>query len=182
MMKLWDQKGVDMTEKTVDEAIKRGMQLGIQHYVAASRTGYTARLLAQKKVNLVCVRYHTGFKEAGKQMMPEEVLQELEEQGVKVLTTTHLMGGLDRGLENKLGGAYPPSIVAHTLRMFGQGTKVAVEIAVMALDAGLIPYNSEVISIGGSGGGADTALVVQPAHAKNFFDTQIKEIICKPRV
>lgn len=76
----------------------------------------------------------------------------------------------------------PPSIVAHTLRMFGQGTKVAVEIAVMALDAGLIPYGSEVIAIGGSGGGADTALVVKPAHAKNFFDTQIREIICKPRV
>ncbi|UNC92884.1 pyruvate kinase alpha/beta domain-containing protein [Candidatus Contubernalis alkaliaceticus] len=179
---LWDQKGIEMTEKTLDQAVKRGEELGIQHYVVASSTGYTAGLLAKKKVNLVCVRYHMGFKEAGKQLMSEEIEQELKGQGVKVLTTTHLMGGIDRGLENKLGGAYPPSIVAHTLRMFGQGTKAAVEISVMALDAGLIPYGSPVISIGGSGRGADTALVIQPAHAKNFFDTQIKETICKPRI
>ncbi|MDO9573944.1 MAG: pyruvate kinase alpha/beta domain-containing protein [Candidatus Contubernalis sp.] len=178
---LWEQKGIEMTEKTLEQAVKRGEELGIQHYVVASSTGYSAGLLAKKKVTLVCVRYHTGFKEAGKQLMSEETEQELKAQGVKMLTTTHLMGGIDRGLENKLGGAYPPSIVAHTLRMFGQGTKAAVEIAVMALDAGLIPYGSPVISIGGSGRGADTALVIEPAHAKNFFDTQIKEIICKPR-
>ncbi len=177
---LWNQKGAEMTERTLDEAIKRGTELGIDHYVVASRTGYTVGLLVERKITPVCVRYHMGFKEAGQQMMPQEVLQKLESQGVKVLTTTHLMGGLDRGLENKLGGAYPPGIVAHTLRMFGQGTKVAVEIAVMALDAGLIPYGEEIISIGGSGGGADTALVVQPAHARDFFDTQVKEIICKP--
>ena len=43
--------------------------------------------------------------------------------------------------------------------MFSQGTKVAVEIAVMALDAGLIPWRA-VIAVGGSGRGADTAVVL----------------------
>jgi hypothetical protein len=65
--------------------------------------------------------------------------------------------------------------------MFSQGTKVAVEVAVMALDAGLIPYGQPIVSVGGSGGGADTALVLIPSHSKTFFDTEVLEVICKPR-
>mgnify|MGYP000088288728 CR=1 FL=1 len=72
-------------------------------------------------------------------------------------------------------------IIAHTLRLFGtEGLKVAVEIAIMAADAGLIPTDTEVISVGGSGGGADTALVLKAAHMNNFFDLEIREIIAKP--
>jgi len=37
-----------------------------------------------------------------------------------------------------------------------------------------------VISIGGSGHGADTALVLQPANVQDFFDVKVREIICKP--
>ena len=51
----------------------------------------------------------------------------------------------------------------------------------MALDAGLVPYGEEIIAVAGSGTGADTALVITPAHSNNFFDTKVKEIICKPR-
>jgi len=58
---------------------------------------------------------------------------------------------------------------------------VAVEIAVMAADAGLIPTGREVIAIGGSGSGADTAIVLQAAHMNNYFDLEIREIIAKPR-
>jgi hypothetical protein len=65
--------------------------------------------------------------------------------------------------------------------MFSQGVKVALEIATMALDAGLIPYGEPVIAVGGSGGGADSAVVVLPSHAKTFFETQVLELICKPR-
>lgn len=69
---------------------------------------------------------------------------------------------------------------ADTLRLFGQGIKVAVEVAVMAADAGVLS-GGDIISIGGSGHGADAALVLKPAHQNNFFDMRIREIICKPR-
>lgn len=177
----WDNKGLEMTEATLELAVKRGRELGIEEFVVASSTGHTAKLLVEKGVKPVAVRYHTGFREAGCQVMEEKVKAELEDKGVRILTTTHLMGGIDRGLENKFGGCYPSGIVAHTLRMFGHGTKVALEIAVMALDAGLVPFGREIISIGGSGRGADTALVLVPSHAKTFFEGKIKEIICKPR-
>jgi len=51
----------------------------------------------------------------------------------------------------------------------------------MAADAGLIPVDREVIAIGGTGRGADTALVIKPATASRFFNLEIREIIAKPR-
>ena len=55
------------------------------------------------------------------------------------------------------------------------------EVACMAVDAGTIRTDEEAISIGGSGGGADTAIVLRPSNTHTFFDTRILEIICKPR-
>jgi len=62
----------------------------------------------------------------------------------------------------------------------GQGTKVCVEITLMAMDAGLIPPNQDVVAVGGTGSGADTALRIKPANAAKFFDLRIKEVIAKP--
>ena len=62
-----------------------------------------------------------------------------------------------------------------------EGIKVAVEISIMAADAGLIPTDREIIAIGGTGGGADSAVVLRAAHMNNYFDLEIREIIAKPR-
>jgi hypothetical protein len=70
--------------------------------------------------------------------------------------------------------------VAQTLRIFGQGTKVAIEITVMAADAGLISGSSDIIAISGTGKGSDTAYVIKPAYSNNFFDLFVKEVIGKP--
>ncbi len=71
-------------------------------------------------------------------------------------------------------------LIANSLRLFGQGTKVAVEISIMAADAGTLTGN-DIISIGGTARGADTALVIKPVNQSNLFDMRIREIICKPR-
>ena len=91
-----------------------------------------------------------------------------------------MLSGAERGMSRKFGGVYPMEIIANTLRMLGQGTKVCVEISVMALDAGLIPYGEDVIAVGGTDEGADTAIILRPAHAADIFDTWISEILCKP--
>jgi hypothetical protein len=71
--------------------------------------------------------------------------------------------------------------MAWTLRTFGQGTKVAVEIALMAADAGLVRTDADILSLGGSGEGVDTALLIRPANSSRFFDLKVREVICKPR-
>ena len=104
----------------------------------------------------------------------------MTEKKVNILTTTHVLSGAERGISRKFGGIYPVEIIANSLRIFGQGVKVTVEIAVMALDEGLIPYGEDIIAVGGTGKGADTAVVIRPAHAASILDTYIAEIICKP--
>jgi len=185
----WDEKGPKNTEKTVRLVLEKAAEKAVGYIVVASSTGRTAEKFLQEKEQkkkkdrpeIICVTYQAGFREPGQVVMMPETRSKLEEGGIKVLTTTHLLAGVDRALRFKFGGIYPAEIMANTLRMFGQGTKVCVEVAVMALDAGLIPYREEIIAVGGSGRGADTALLMVPAHSHYFFDNKIKEIICKPR-
>ncbi len=52
----------------------------------------------------------------------------------------------------------------------------------MAADAGLLDMRREAIAVGGTGEGADTAIVVKPAYTRTFRKFEIREIIGKPRV
>lgn len=73
-------------------------------------------------------------------------------------------------------------IIAYTLRVFGQGMKVACEITLMAADSGLVRTDEDVIAIGGSRSGADIAILVRPANSSTFFDLKVREILCKPHL
>lgn len=172
--------GPDNTEKTVDLAVKRANELNIKNVVVASNSGATAEKFLNKGLNVICVTHQIGFRNPGEDEMAEEQRKDFSDKGVKVLTTTHLLGGVGRAVRNKFGGLYPGEMVAHSLRMLGQGVKVGLEISVMALDSGLIPYGEDIIAVGGAGRGADTAIVVRPEHSQNIFASKIKEIICKP--
>jgi len=179
----WDKPGKENTENTIDAALKRARELGIKHFVVASCAGNTTKILYEKgeNIKIVSVAHQAGFRNPGKCELPKETEEELTKKGVKVYTGTHFFGGLGRAVRMKFGGIEVDELAANTLRIFGHGTKVAVEIAIMALDAGLIPYDQEIISIGGTGQGADTAIVCLPKHGKEFFSFEVREIICKPR-
>ncbi len=177
----WGKKGSDNTDATVSLVLARASELSVDHIVVASCSGYTAAKFIGCPRKVVCVTHHVGFSGPGRDEMDASAREKLRQAGIVVLTTTHLLAGVDRALRNKFGGVYPAEIMAQTLRIFGQGLKVCVEIAVMALDAGLIPHGKDVIAVGGTGMGADTAAVIMPAHSNNFFDTKVREIICKPR-
>jgi hypothetical protein len=171
------------TQATLRTALKRAEELGIKHVVVASTTGKTALELARvlpHSISTVCVAHHVGFREPGKSELPEATENLLAESGIPVLRTTHLFGGVERAIRLKFGGLGPAETIAFTYRTLGEGIKVAVEIAAMALDAGLIPYGKDVIAIAGTGSGADSAIVVHPAHSRQFFDTRVKEVIRKP--
>ncbi len=172
--------GPDNTEKTVELAVKRANELKIKTIVVASNTGATAEKFLDKGLDVVCVTHQVGFRNPGEDEMPPEKREDLQSRGVKILTTSHLLGGVGRAVRNKFGGLYPGEMVAHSLRMLGQGVKVGLEISVMALDSGLIPHGEDIIAVGGAGRGADTAIVIRPEHSQNIFDSRIREIVCKP--
>ncbi len=182
----FDKPGPHNTEAVARAVARRRAELGIEHVVCASSHGTTAlalhRAIADPTVNLVALPSHAGFnKRDDSSSMSAEERAALEAVGIKVLICAHALSGVGRSISEKFGGISHVEIIAHTLRRISEGTKVAVEVAIMAADGGLVPTDREIIAVGGSGRGADTALVLRAAHMNNFFDLEIREIICKPR-
>lgn len=181
-----DGPGAQNTDSVLQAVKKRVGELGIKHVVVASTTGATAlqawEVLRGVDVSIVAVGEHTGFWGGDTQKLSSETRQQLEDKGVSVLIASHALSGVGRSITNRFHGISHVEIIAYTLRQFGgEGLKVAVEVAVMAADAGLIPTDREVVALGGTGGGSDTAIVLRAAHMNNYFDLEIREIIVKPR-
>ena len=181
----FDRPGPTNTGALVAAVARRREELGIEHLVVASDTGATARALHEAvgdAAGIVCVPEHAGFGGGDEIAMTDDTRRELEGKGVQVLVCSHALSGVGRSVSNKFSGVSHVEIIAATLRLFGcEGLKVAVEVSVMAADAGLVPTDRELIAIGGSGGGADCAAVIKPAHMNNFFELEIREIIAKAR-
>jgi hypothetical protein len=171
------------TERTLEMAKKRAEQLGIRTIVAASTSGETGVKAVKTFANyrVVVVTHATGFPTPDVQELTEQNRIKILEEGGIVLTATHAFGGVGRAVRRRFNTYQADEIIAQTLRVFGQGTKVACEIVLMAADAGLIRTDEEVISIGGTASGADTALIIKPAHTHDFFELKVREVLCKPR-
>jgi hypothetical protein len=177
----FERRGKENTDATLQAARGRAEALGIRQVVVASTHGYTAKRAQQifegQDVEVVAVSICAGYAEEGWTMTDAE-RRELEELGITVLTSLHSLGD---DVSEAFGAGAPNRIVRETLYRFCQGMKVAVEVAVMAADAGLLDMTSEVIAIGGTDEGADTALVLAPAYARKFKELEIREILAKPR-
>lgn len=184
-MYTFEKKGPENTTSTLKMAIKKAQQLQTC-IVIATNTGKSVQMLldmmneADIQLPVVAVSHVYGMREPGKNELSEEVRHTLETQGVLVVTAAHALSGAERAFSTQFRGQGPIEIMAHTLRMFSQGTKVAVEIGTMALDAGKIPFGQPIIAVGGSASGQDTAVVLTPSYTHRILDTKIHEILCKP--
>lgn len=179
----FDTPGPENTEEVLRLVKERAEELKIEDIVVASTRGETGVRASEvfRGFNVVVVSHYAGFEELGVQQMSDEKRRRIEKSGGKVHTCMHAFAGVDRAIRYKFGTYCIAEIMAETLRIFGEGTKVAVEIMMMAADAGLIPIDKEVIAIAGTSRGADTALVIRPANSTRMFDLTIKEIVAKPR-
>ncbi len=173
--------GSENTEQTIRLACKRAKELNIDELVLASTSGKSALLAREicKDMKIVAVTYHAGAKSPFEMATTAEERAELAEKGIELVCCGHALSGVERGIAKKFPGPYPVLIMAETLRMFGQGTKVAVECAIMAADSGYLSGKT-IMSLGGSAKGLDTALVLKPANMNAVFDIKIHEIVCKP--
>ncbi len=171
------------SNETLKVARERANELGIKDIVVASTRGETGVRAIEifKDYNLVVVAHVTGMKEPGIQELTEDNAKKIRAGGGKIVTAAHAFSGVTGAIQKRFNTMYPAGIIAQTLRLFGHGTKVAVEITAMAADAGAIPIDKDVIAIGGSSRGADTAIVIKPANSHKLFDIVIREIIAKPR-
>jgi hypothetical protein len=185
----FEKPGEENTPDAARFAIERVKELGIKTIVVASTSGKTASVffdaLRGSGINLVIVTHVIGFTKPGEWEFSQDIADRLQKQGVRIVTGTHALSGLERALSRspKVGGGSRTEAIAEALRrVVAVGLKVAVECVLMAADTGAIDIHGEVIAVGGTASGADTVCVIRPAHTANFFDLQVREIVAMPRI
>ena len=180
----FDSPGAENTVETLKLAKARAEELGIKKVVVATTTGDTGVKAAEefKGYKVFVVTHTAGFMAPGAQELTPENRGKIENLGAEIFTGAHAFGGISHAVRKTFNTHVLGDFMANTLRMLGQGIKVAIEISIMSADAGLISPDEEVIAIAGTFRGADTAIVLKPAHAHDAFSLRVKEIICKPRL
>lgn len=172
----FEKPGEANTNQVLPMVKERAQARGIKKIVVASTRGETAKSAAatfeDSDIQLVVVPWQYGFGDT--QPFPEELITELQEKGHRVHFGTMLFHTED------LYGNKTPRTMANLLRIFGQGTKVCVEIIMMACDGGCVAPGEKIIAMAGSATGADTAVVATAAPSSKLTKLRIQEIICKP--
>jgi len=168
------------------ELLDKAAAEGFQHVVVASTTGdsgvLAARRLSGQNLNLVVVGHSVGFKGPNIDEFLPEHHEEIIRLGGQVLKATILTHSLETSLADQFKGSAPTLLIANTLRRLGHGIKVCCEIVMEAVDAGLIPEESEVVAAGGTARGWDTVAILKSAASKRFLKLSVLEIWAKPRV
>ena len=181
----FEKQGNDYTDELIKAVSdKLESSKNIKRIVIASATGESAMKLygaIGEDIEIINVTHHMGFSGENQPDISDEMVQKLENVGIKTYFGAHAFSGAARGVTNKYGGFSPLDVVADTLRMFSHGIKVAAEISIMAADAGLIPVGEEIIAIGGRGHGVDSAVILTPVNAKDLFNLKFHEIIAMPK-
>ena len=185
----FEKPGESNTRDAATFAVERARDLKIKTIVVASTSGKTAQVffdaMKGSGINLVVVTHVVGFTKPGEWEFSQEIAERLRKEGVRIVTGTHALSGVERAFSRspKVGGGSRSEAVAEALRrVVAVGLKVAVECVLIAADQGAIDVNGEVVAAGGTASGADTVCVIRPAHTGSFFDLQVREIVAMPRV
>lgn len=184
----------DAVVRVVQERLARG---DIHTVVVASTTGYTALKFSEAlrqpdgrlAVRLISVAEGALIREWGTEYpsLAPETKQELEARGVIVADRVSYLFHNSPFDYSVWKVPVPEEIISQTLYAFGQGMKVAVEITLIAVAAGFLEPFQEVIAVGGTSRGADTAIVVTATYPNHIFSRtdakrlHIREVLCKPR-
>ncbi len=183
----FEKPGLENTDKALEIAKKYADEFNLKDIIIASTSGNVAEKAVQvfdpSDYNVVIVAhsyYFVGSKK--RQEFPEEKLEEIKGKGAKILCATHSMSGIERNIRIEYKQWCFVDLMAKFLReQFSQGTKVCIEIASMAVDAGLInDLDNDVICVGGTGHGADTVCLIKPAPTSEFNKLRVKAILAKP--
>jgi len=157
----FNKKGKGNTEETLKLAKKVANEEGIDDIILASTTGYTA-----EKAMKICEGLKLIIVGIKRSNFPSELIKRLEKNGNEVY------------FSDEEEYDYPGDMQT-AFRRFSQGTKVAVEVTVIAAKKNAVKVRKKIIAIGGTHEGADTALMIDAAE--DFNDIVIEELICKPR-
>ena len=184
-MKAFAKPGRENTQEAAELAVREAKQRGLDLLMASTRGLSIPVVLEEAKKQdyqgrIIAVTHAYGFGEKNTIEIDDEFRKEMTEKGVIFVTGTHALSAGERGMSKVFKGVYPLEIVAYTLRMFGQGTKVCVEMALMAADQGVVREGEPIMCLAGSAGGEDTVAIVTPAASNRLFELKVNEVLAKP--
>lgn len=187
----FDEPGEENTQLVIEAVSQRLEAGGVNQVIVASTSGETAAKFARKlkgKAEIICVSEAPYRRERGEEWpcLKQKLRRELERLGVAIIDRAPEIFHHSVLEAARWSDAFPERMVRETLYCFGQGMKVAVEVALIAVSCGYVPPYQDVIGVGGSGSGADTAIVLRATYPACLFDKdpakrlEIKEIIAMP--
>ena len=182
--KIFESPG-ENTKDTLELAKFNADLLNIKKICIASTKGDTInqaiKIFDPSIYELIVVTHNYGFREGLEQEFPEKLRNELERQGIKVITGVLAFSGVGSSLLRKYQQYDSTTMFARLIRtVFCQGIKVVMEIVLMACDAGAVDVGEDVISIAGTGRGADTCCLIKSSSTRLFEKLRVKAILAKP--
>ena len=187
----FSEPGEENTRWVIEAVSQRLEAGGIGKVIIASTSGKTAVEFARTlkgKAELICVSEAPYRREWGEQWpcLKQSFRRELEKLEVAVIDRAPYVLHSSVLEAARWPSTSPERLVKETLYSFGQGMKVAVEVALTAVSCGYVTPYEDVIGVGGSGKGADTAIVLRATYPASLFDKdpakrlEIKEVIAMP--
>ena len=188
----FSEPGKQNTDDVIEAVKKRASVTGVEHVVVASTTGETAVRFAEalgNKVGLIAVSEPQYVKEWGSSwpIMDVSCKKRLEELGVAVLDKAPYVFHSSVLEDSKWSQATPETLLREAFYTLGQGFKVAVEVVLTAVACGALEPYQDVIGVGGTERGADTALLLRATYPATVFSKdakkrlEIREVIAMPR-
>jgi hypothetical protein len=184
-------RGEVNTGTTLELARERALKLDIKKMVVASETGRSAlkalKVVKDTDIKLIVVTHYPDRTWGPKGDIPigldrteyQHIKRYLKEHGAIVVQGTRPFAGVGRALG--WNSPVPATFVDKTLELFSSGTKIAVEVALMATDTGILEDGETVVALGGTYKGLDTAVVVKTTYSgKVFTNFEVLELIAKP--
>ena len=169
----FDEGGPEHSQATLQAAKERAMHIKPEAVIVTSSTGKTAleaaHIFADSGIRVIAVPFqkHLWVKHTP---LDPQLTSQCRKLGVEFLPDDPIVHLLD---------SERPDIV-NAWRTVSQGFKVALQVASMCVDTGLLKAGAHVISIGGSGRGADTAVSIQTHGYADVLNSNITEIIAMP--
>ncbi len=191
----FEHPGAENTELVIDAVRRRIAEQDIGKVLVASESGRLALRVREQMpppVSIVCVTYNRQVRR--QYQKPELMIRQLKKARIAVIDTVREPMGHGLMFKNwwerktiKLPGSHADLLWMTLISVGGHGFRTAVEIVFMAVESGAVGVGERVVSLAGTGWGADSAIVMQGSRFEDAVGDdpkkrfKVEEILAMPK-
>ena len=179
MVQFFESVGEENTNEVIKTVVDRAEEGGIEAVIVASISGKTSAKVAEQlkkrglRIKVICISGPPSWKKYPEYKFPlikEEMRKRLDALGIKVINDVEEPFKpitFRNWWEKKTVEVFRPEADLFWMSLIcvsGHGFRTAVEVVFMAEEAEVINKGEMVISIAGTGTGADTAIVMKTSR------------------